>query len=200
MAWNLSGRYMETCNCDYLCPCGPSGLAKSTHGFCVFAMGFEVEKGDYNGTNLAGRKMVLLCKTPGEMIDGSWRVGLILDDNADQKQREALTAIISGQAGGPMANLGPLIGQFVGVETAPIKFEGNGKDWSFSAGPFADHACEGATGLGGEQMYLEGIGHPVNSKLAIGRAKRSHTHALGFDWDQVDGRNNGHFAPFAWNG
>jgi hypothetical protein len=163
-------------------------------------MGFDVETGDYNGTPLSGRKLVLLCQTPGEMIDGNWKVGLIIDDGADEKQREALTAIISGQAGGPMANLAPLIGQFLGVESAPITLMRNGKDWSFSAGQFADHACEGATGLGGDQMYLEGFGHPVNSKLALARAKKSHTHAFGIDWDQVDGKNNGHFAPFNWNG
>jgi hypothetical protein len=200
MAWQLSGQYVETCNCDYLCPCGPSGLSKSTNGFCIFVMGFAVEKGNFDGTELAGRRMVLLCKTPGEMIAGNWQVGLIVDDGADQKQRDALTAIISGQAGGPMAGLGPLIGTFLGVESAPVTLAGNGKDWSFSAGDFADHAVEGALGLGGDQMYLTGVGHPVTAQLALARAKKSHLHAFGIDWDQTDGKNNGHFAPFSWSG
>lgn len=200
MSWKISGRYVETCNCDYFCPCGPTGLAQTTHGFCIFSMALQIAQGDYNGVPLAGRNVVLICKTPGNMIDGNWQVGLIVDDGANDKQREALTAILSGQAGGPMANLAPMIGQFLGVETAPIQVTGSGKDWAFTAGQYGDHACEGALGLGGEQMYLEGMGHPVSSRLALARAKKSHVHAFGIDWDQEDGRNNGHFASFDWNG
>lgn len=198
MGWNLSGRYVEACNCDFFCPCGPSGLTKSTHGTCTFVMGFEVTKGDFDGTALGGRKMVLVCRTPGEMIQGNWEVGLIVDDAADQKQREALGAIVSGQAGGPWAGLAPLVGKFLGIETAPIRFEGGGKDWSFSAGDKTEHVIEGAFGLGGQQMYYEGMGHPVADRFAMGRAKKSHLHAFGIDWDQEDGKNNGQFAPFDW--
>ena len=52
-----------------------------------------------------------------------------------------------------MANLAPMIGEFAGVETAPISIEGNGKSWSVSAGNFVDQSLEGASGLGGEQLY-----------------------------------------------
>jgi hypothetical protein len=200
MAWQMNGRYAETCNCDYLCPCATTALAKTTYGYCVFAMALEVEKGHYDGTSLAGRRLLLVCRTPGNMLDGNWQVGLIVDDGADDKQKEALTAIVSGQAGGPMAGLAPLIGKFLGVETAPVKLQGGGKDWSFSAGKFADHELEGTTGIGGDQLYLDGVGHPVSPRLALARAKKSHVHVFGIDWDQMDGRNNGHFASFDWKG
>lgn len=52
MGWSMSGRYVEACNCDYLCPCGPTGLTAATHDQCIFAMGLDVEKGDFNGTSL----------------------------------------------------------------------------------------------------------------------------------------------------
>jgi len=198
MGWNLSGRYAETCNCDFLCPCGPSGLSKSTNGTCTFVMGFEVDKGEHDGTSLAGRKLLMIARSPGEMIAGNWEVGLIVDDGADAAQRDALVAIMSGQAGGPFAGLAPLIGKFLGVESATVTFQGSGKDWAFSAGKYADHVVEGAMGLGGEQMYLDGVGHPVNNRLALGRAKKSQLHAFGIDWEQSDGKNNGHFAPFEW--
>ena len=84
--------------------------------------------------------------------------------------------------------------------TAPVRIEGNGKSWSVSAGDLVDESLEGASGLGGEQLYLDGTGHPVNTKFAIGNAKKSHVHAFGIDWDQEDGRNNGQFAPFDWSG
>ena len=200
MAWQISGRYAETCNCDYVCPCPTSGLTKTTHGYCVFAMGFQVERGSYEDVNLDGRSFVVVAHTPGAMGEGNWKVGLLLDDKSNAQQQEALSAIVSGQAGGPMANLAPMIGEFAGVETAPIRIEGNGKSWSVSAGTFVDEALEGTAGLGGEQMYLDGTGHPANTRLALANAKKSHIHAFGIDWDQEDGKNNGHFAPFDWRG
>ncbi len=200
MPWEINGRYAETCNCDYVCPCPTSGLTKTTHGYCIFAMGFEIERGRYNGTSLDGRRFVVVARTPGNMGEGNWTVGLIVDDKANQQQKDALTAIVSGQAGGPMANLAPMIARFVGVDTAPIRIEGSGKSWSVSAGKLVDQAIEGQAGLGGEQLYLDNTGHPANNRLALAKAKKSHVHAFGIDWDQEDGRNNGHFAPFRWSG
>jgi len=200
MTWHVSGKYMETCNCDYLCPCVPSAMAKTTHGYCMFAAGFQIERGNYDGTPLDGHSFVVVCHTPGNMIEGNFKVGLIVDDGADEKQKEALTAIATGRAGGPMANLAPLFGEFLGVETAPIKLQGSGNSWSLTAGRFVDEAAEGVLGLTGEQLYLDNTGHPANNRLAMATAKKSHLHAFGMDWDQVDGKNNGHFAPFDWNG
>jgi len=200
MAWQISGRYAETCNCDYVCPCPTSGLTKTTHGYCIFAMWFQVERDRFEAVNLDGRSFVVVAHTPGAMGAGNWKVGLLVDDKSNAQQQEALSAIVSGQAGGPMANLAPMIGEFAGVETAPIRIEGNGKSWSVSAGTFVDEALEGTAGLGGEQMYLDGTGHPANTRLALANAKKSHIHAFGIEWDQEDGRNNGHFAPFDWSG
>jgi hypothetical protein len=42
--------------------------------------------------------------------------------------------------------------------------------------------------------------HPANSRLALATSRGSHLHAFGLDWDDTTGRNNGHFAPFAWRG
>jgi len=200
MSWQINGSYMETCNCDYLCPCPLTGLSTTTHGFCLFAMAFNVERGSFDGLALDGRRFIVVGHTPGNMGAGNWSVGLIVDEETDSRQQEALAAIVSGEVGGPMANLAPLMGHFLGVESQPIAFEGSNGSWSVKAGSAVDQALEGVAGLGGEQMYLDNVGHPVNNRLALATAKRSHLHAFGFDWDQEDGRNNGHFAPFDWRG
>jgi hypothetical protein len=200
VAWQVSGQYVETCNCDYLCPCIPSAMAKTTHGYCVFAAGFQVERGHYNGTPLDGRSFVLVCRTQGEMVDGNFSVGVIVDEGADEKQKGAIAAILTGAEGGPMANLAPLFGKFLGVETAPVKVQGSGKDWSVSAGKFVEESVEGKISVSGEQLYLDGTGHPANNRLALATAKKSHVHAFGIDWDDTSGNNNGHFAPFNWSG
>lgn len=36
--------------------------------------------------------------------------------------------------------------------------------------------------------------------LALAHATDSHVHAFGIDWDNTSGTNNGHFAPFNWQG
>jgi len=47
------------------------------------------------------------------MSEGNWRVGVYLDDVASDSQAERLGAVLSGQAGGPPAMLGPLIGEML---------------------------------------------------------------------------------------
>jgi hypothetical protein len=63
-------------------------------------------------TRLDGLCFAVLAHTPGAMGLGNWTVGVIVDERASAEQREALTAIASGQGGGPMAALGPLISRF----------------------------------------------------------------------------------------
>ena len=198
--WQVSGEYFEACSCDSVCPCPTSGMAaRPTKGFCDAGLVFNVQRGQYGSTKLDGLSFAVLLHTPGPMIQGNWTVGLVLDERASKEQREALTAIASGQGGGPMAALGPLIGTFAGAEAKPIKIESSGMRRSVSIPGMLDLAVEGMAGAKqGEPIYLDNVGHPAASRLALAKASRSHMHAFGIDWDETSGRNNGHFASFAW--
>jgi len=198
--WRISGEYFEACSCDSVCPCPTSGLAaRPTKGYCAAGLVFRVEHGQHGKTKLDGLSFAVLLRTPGPMAQGNWTVGLILDERASAEQREALTAIASGQSGGPMAALGPLISRFEGAEAKPIKLEMNGMRRSVSIPGVLDLAVEGIAGAKqAEPIYLDNVGHPAASRLALAKASRSHMHAFGIDWDDTSGRNNGHFAPFAW--
>jgi len=198
--WQVSGEYFEACSCDSVCPCPTSGMAaRPTRGFCDAGLVFNVQRGQYGSTKLDGLSFAVLLHTPGPMIQGNWTVGLVLDERASKEQREALTAIASGQGGGPMAALGPLIGTFAGAEAKPIKIESSGMRRSVSIPGMLDLAVEGMAGAKqGEPIYLDNVGHPAASRLALAKASRSHMHAFGIDWDETSGRNNGHFASFAW--
>jgi hypothetical protein len=200
--WQISGEYFEACSCDSVCPCPTSGLAaRPTKGSCDAGLVFEVERGRHGSTTLDGLRFAVLLHTPGPMIEGRWTVGVVVDERASPAQREALTAIASGQAGGPMAAVGPLVERFAGAEARPITIRKEGMRRSVSIPGVLDLAVEGIPGADpGEPIYLDNVGHPAASRLALAKASRGHMHAFGIDWDDTSGRNNGHFAPFAWSG
>jgi hypothetical protein len=198
--WQVSGEYFEACSCDSVCPCPTSGLAaRPTKGACDAGLVFNVERGQFGSTKLDGLTFAVLLHTPGPMIQGNWTVGLVVDERASQEQRDALTTIASGQGGGPMAALAPLIGSFGGVEARPIRIERSAMHRSVSIPGILDIAVDGIPGATStEPIYLDNVGHPAASRLALAKATRSHMHAFGIDWDDTSGRNNGHFAPFSW--
>ena len=201
-AWHVNGQYYETCSCDFVCPCLPTGLTvRPTKGTCTVAMAFQVEHGRYGHVALDGLGFIVLALTPEAMGKGNWSVGIVVDDRATAEQRDAIGAIAGGSAGGPMAGLAPLIGKFLGMETASIKFERHGLKWSVHAGQAVDMAAEGAKGINPaatEPLHLENTGHPAADRFALARASESHVHAFGLTWDDTTGMNNGQYAPFEW--
>jgi len=201
-AWNISGQYFETCSCDFVCPCILAQMmARPSKGSCTFAMALQIERGSFGNVSLDGIPFVVLGFTPAEMGKGNWSVGLLIDERASAEQRDAITAIASGQAGGPMAPLSGLIGKFLGTDSAPIRIDRNGLTFNVKAGDLLDMAAEGQRGIDPNStypMFLDNTGHPVSTRLALAHASKSHLHALGLAWDDDSGRNNGHFAPFAW--
>jgi hypothetical protein len=201
VSWQVTGEYFEACSCDFVCPCPTSGLAaRPTQGHCDVGLVFHVARGRYGNTTLDGLNFAVLAHTPGPMGDGNWTVGVILDERASAEQREALTAVASGQGGGPMAALGPLVGRFAGAEAKSIRIETSGLRRSVFIPGVLDLAIEGVAGANGtEPIYFDNVGHPVASRLALAKASRAHLHAFGIDWDSTSGRNNGHFAPFSWS-
>jgi hypothetical protein len=166
-------------------------------------MAFQIERGQYGSVPLDELGFAVLGMTPGEMGKGNWTVGVIVDDRASAEQRDAIQAIASGAAGGPMAALSGLVGSFAGIESAPVRFNRGGKSWSVTIPDRLDMAAEGVMGLdpdATEPICLDNTGHPAASRFALARASHSHLDALGLKWDDISGQNNGQYAPFAWQG
>ena len=200
-SWNITGQYMETCNCAFLCPCITSNLtARPTEGDCKAAVTMRIDQGAKDGVKLDGLAFVVMMHAPGAMADGNITVGLIVDDAASEQQVEAISAIATGAAGGPMAALGPLVGRIAGVERRPIQFEIDGLNRSVRAGELVDQSCEGiASGADPAQaLCVDNTVHPANSRLSLARATRSKFSVFGIDWNDSTGTRNGHFAPFSW--
>ena len=201
--WRIEGQYMETCNCNFVCPCIGSNLtARPSEGDCKAAIAMRLDKGRKDGVTLDGLSFVVLLHSPRAMAEGNITVGLIVDERATEPQVEAIMAIATGAAGGPMAALGPLVGKMAGVEKRQIRFTVDGMKFSVTAGELIDQALDGVPGPArpGEPIYLDNTCHPVNSKLALAKATHSRFNAFGIRWQDTSGTRNGHFAPFAWAG
>ena len=173
-AWKVSGQYYETCSCDFVCPCLPAHMmVRPTQGSCTFAMAFQIDRGSYGAVSLDGLGFIILGRTPEAMGKGNWSVGVIADERASVEQREAMTAIASGAEGGPMSALSGLIGEFLGVESAPIRFDRSGAKWSVMASSLVDMAAEGVMGINPgstEPLHLDNTGHPAADRFALALA------------------------------
>jgi len=200
--WKLSGEYMESCNCDYLCPCiYTNSHGPVTHDHCISIQVYRVDDGHYGDTRLDGLKFALFIRSGKVMADGNWAFAGVVDENADNAQRKALAAIASGEAGGPPALLRDnLVSDFRGVEFRPIEFNMAGLGRSASIPDFVSFAIEGVASTSeiGSPLYVDNTQHPANRRVALAQATQFHVDGFGFDVDIVGKGNNGHFAPFTW--
>jgi hypothetical protein len=198
----MRGEYMESCNCDYLCQCiytNPQGPV--THDHCTAALVFRIDAGSYGDTKLDGLKFALVIRSGKVMADGNWIFAGVVDERADDAQRQALAAIVGGQAGGPPAFICEnLVSDFRGVEFKPIEFTLDGLRRSTVIPDVLSFEIEGVASRNrsGEPFYIDNTSHPAGRRLALARAKEMHVHGFGLDLDIVGKGNNGHFAPFAW--
>ena len=201
--WSLRGEYMESCNCDYLCPCvytNPQGPV--THDNCFAVLVFRIDEGRSGTTRLDGLKFAQVIRSGKVMADGNWVFGVIIDAAADPAQRQALSAIAGGEAGGTPGMIRQnLVTDFRGALFAPIDFTIAGLSRRSAAAGLMSFEIEGvlSRNRGGDPYYLDNAGHPAARRLALARAKEMRLHAFGLDLDLVGQGNNGHFAPFAWS-
>ena len=200
--WSIQGEYMESCNCAFICPCIGSNLAaRPTEGDCKAAIAMRIDSGQKDGVSLDGLSFIVMLYSPGPMGEGNMKIGLIVDERADEAQTQAISEIASGSAGGPMAGLEPLVAEFAGVEKRPIRFDVDGLNRTVTAGELVAQSIEGIPSVvkPDEPIFLDNTVHPVSPKLALARAARSVFKVFGIEWSDTSGSRNGHFAPYAWS-
>jgi hypothetical protein len=198
MSWSVKGKYVETCSCDLICSCNATFAHGATYDYCRAFLAFDITEGEIEGTDVAGLKLAVIADTPKVMTDGNWKVGVFVDANATDEQADKLVAVFSGQMGGPMAGLVPLIGEVLGVEKAPIEIRHDGLSHSVRVGDAVDFEIEDVVPVGvesGEPVRLSGISHPVSSTLTVAEAKRSRINAFGIEYKGNSGFST---AEFAW--
>ena len=198
MAWTLTGSYTETCSCELMCPCNLSLDHGATYDFCRVTLVFNIREGEIEGTDIAGRKVVLIADTPKVMTQGNWRLGVYVDDQSSDDQFDKLVKLFGGELGGPMSALAPLVGEVVGVERAAIEVTDDGVVHSVRVGDTIDFEIEDVVPFGvetGEPVRFHGMFHPVASDLTMAEAKRTRINAFGISYEGKTGLST---AAFSW--
>ena len=197
MSWNLNGSYVETCSCELMCPCNLSFDHGATYDFCRVTFVFNIRQGEIEGTDIAGRRVVLIADTPKVMTEGNWRLGVYVDDEASDEQFDKLVQVFGGQLGGPMGALAPLVGDVVGVERATIDVRDDGLVHSVRVGDAIDFEIEDIVPFGvetGEPVRFSGMFHPVASNLTMAEAKRTRINAFGISYEGKTGLSTSEFS------
>jgi hypothetical protein len=198
MAWKLSGKYVETCSCELMCPCNLSLDHGATYDYCRVVLVFDVAQGDVEGVDVSGLTVAAIADTPKVMTEGNWRLGMFIDDRASDDQFAKLVGVFSGQLGGPMAALGPLVGEILGVERAAIEVVHDGLRHSVKVGDSIDFEIEDIVPFGvttGQPVRFQGMFHPVASDLTMAEAKRSRISAFGITYEGKTGLST---SSFTW--
>jgi hypothetical protein len=158
----------------------------------------DIREGEIEGTGIGGLKVAAIADTPKVMTEGNWRLGVFVDAQATDEQAEKLVQVFSGQLGGPMAALAPLVGEMLGVERARIDVTDDGLRHSVRVGDAIDFEIEDIVPFGvetGEPVRFSGMFHPVGSDLTMAEAKRSRISAFGIEYEGKTGLSK---SGFSW--
>ena len=199
MSWNLEGTYFENCNCEFACPCTVTTFASPSSGDrCQVVLAYHIERGKIDGTDVSGNTVAVVGDAPKNMLEGNWRVGLIIDAKASKEQFDKLSGVFAGQMGGPMAAVAPLIGQVLGIEQQPIEYKDDGHRHNLKVGndiaiEVQDYIPAGMS----EPTKLVGVGHFSNSTLTVARPTQSKIKAFGMEFHNSG--KSAFSAPYRWS-
>jgi FtsP/CotA-like multicopper oxidase with cupredoxin domain len=123
--YQMRGLFYEACDCFTVCPCwighAPDG------GECTGVFAWEIEAGSIDGIDVAGLLAVSVSSHGGPRDEAKQRVMIFIDDRATRVQADAMAAAFSGKLGGPLQELGDLLGDLIGVERAAIELRREGR-------------------------------------------------------------------------
>jgi hypothetical protein len=204
--WYLRGDWFDACNCLVPCPC--TFAQAPTYSHCEGVLVYHVREGRFGDLALDGLNVVALGAFDGNVwAEGtSVTLGMIFDARADDRQRQALQVIFSGQAGGWPAVFARNVGEIRGVEVAPIEVEvaADLSGWRVSVpGKVAARAeaLSGPTSVPGKPTQTI---NPPGAEMGPGSvatwavAVENRGEALGFEFD-LAGKSSKHMA-FDWSG
>ena len=186
--WNLDGTYFEACNCQAVCPC--IFFSPPTEGDCTALFAWHIDTGSFGDLTLDELNVLLAVYTPGHMMQTKWQIALYLDERATEAQKDALTQIYTGQAGGAFEALAGHIGEVLGIKSVAIDHKREGKHASLRIAGVVQGEIEAIEGQGGAEVTIRNQplslfpDHPV----VAARSKQLSYRDYGFEWE-LSGQN-----------
>jgi hypothetical protein len=96
--WNFEAEYIQSCNCDYGCPCNFNGYPSKGH--CEALVGYRIGNGSVDGTKLDGVKFSLGLWWPKAIHEGNGSARIYIDPSASPAQKKVVEELCSGKHGG----------------------------------------------------------------------------------------------------
>ena len=140
MTWAITGTYLESCNCEAICPCRSVGGRKggrSTYGVCLGALSWAVVDGHLGEVDLSGLGAVMVTRYDDDEPGSPWTFYLYVDERGDERQRDALVRILTGREGGTPGKQFPWVfkdSDMLGWRAAPIEIDHEPRRGWFRAG------------------------------------------------------------------
>jgi hypothetical protein len=196
--WRISGLYFENCNCRILCPC--LFLGDPSEGNCTNVSAWHIEKGYYSDSPLDGLNVVMVIYCPGNMGQGKWKVALYLDETANQLQKDALTRIYTGDAGGHPAVLASFVDELLGIRSLPIDFQAQGKRRVLLIPDILESDIEAIAGEDGTEVTFSNTPLCVTpgQTSVVAESKRLSFRDHGMQWDTSNRYSS--YSPFTYQG
>lgn len=198
--WTIKGELILNCNCTVFCPCVVSlGLHPPTEGHCQTWGGVRIDQGNYGDVDLSGLNIGLLIEIPGNMARGNWKVALFIDDRASDEAYNALVDIFSGKAKGTTGLFKVLVGEIIGVERQPVRYETEGKTRHISVGRQIDGVVYPVEGKNAdEEIVISNTKYWMGPDITVATASKGRVRAFGRVWD-FDGRS-AEICQIDWHG
>jgi hypothetical protein len=152
--WAIKGAWFKNCNCDPGCPCDFN--QNPTHGQCEGVVAMRIDEGHFGDVSLDGLKFAGAAYWPGRIDEGDGHILPIVDESADEAQRQAILTIMSGQAGGTIFEIFSAMCPHVREPVfAPIDFEFDieNRKGRLRAGEYIDSEVETLSAIGSEDPY-----------------------------------------------
>ncbi len=166
--WQLTVDYVETCNCNFGCPCNFSGFP--SFGFCRAIVLYHIKEGSYGDTSLKGVDVVYVGSWPKAIHEGDGTLQLFISKSANEDQRKALVKVVSGWAkgNGPFALFGTTIKYNLEPQFVEVNTKIDGRNSSFSV-------------AGVIEVQTESFKNPVSGEEADARVSLP----KGFIWQEA---------------
>lgn len=172
-AWEIKGRELVNCTCDYGCNCQFNGLPDKGH--CHAVAGIQIDEGHHGDTNLDGLKVAAIFKWPGPIHEGNGEAIAFVDARANEAQRDALLRIMTGQDTDPFATMFAVYASTVTKMNPPV---------------FTDIELEldvdGRRGRVRVADYIDTIGEPIRNKVTGEETRAQIVLPDGFEYQVAD--------------